>query len=69
MSAALNQNLELLRQGVELLRRLDDETYRGEGTSLQTSYRVGPHLLHCIDNIFPAAPTVQNASAFILTIF
>ena len=49
MSAALNQNLELLRQGVELLRRLDDETYRGEDTSLQISYRVGPHLRHCID--------------------
>ena len=49
MSAALEQNLDLLRQGVDLLERIDDAIYRGESQSLETSYRVGPHLRHVVD--------------------
>lgn len=49
MSAALDQNLELLRQGIDLLERIDDRIYRREGSSGETSYRVGPHVRHCVD--------------------
>ena len=49
MSAALDQNLELLRQGIDLLERIDDHTYLGENAPFQTSYSVGPHLRHSID--------------------
>lgn len=49
MSAALAQNIELLRQGVDLLQRLNDDTYGVVSTKHETSYRVGPHLRHCVD--------------------
>ena len=50
MSAALDQNLELLRQGIDLLERIDDELYGHNGSSAQrASYSVGPHLRHCVD--------------------
>lgn len=49
MTTALEQNLELLRQGIDLLQDIDDDIYRGEDSSFQTSYRVGPHLRHCVD--------------------
>jgi uncharacterized damage-inducible protein DinB len=49
MSAALKQNLDLIRQGIELLDDLEDDVYRGEADCFETSYRVGPHLRHCID--------------------
>ena len=54
MKAALDQNLALLQQGVDLLREIDDAVYcvsaafsaaRSEGAE----NRVGPHLRHCID--------------------
>ena len=50
MRAMLEQNLELLRQGIELLERIDDDLY-GAGAAVQheASYRVGPHLRHCLD--------------------
>lgn len=49
MNTALEQNLELLLQGVDLLGRIGDDIYRGEGSQSETSYQVGPHLRHCID--------------------
>lgn len=49
MRTTLQQNLELLRQAIALLERLDDEIYRGDEPLYETSYRVGPHLRHCID--------------------
>ncbi len=49
VSPALDQNLELLRQGIDLLERLDDRVYRGEEAPYRTSYSVGPHLRHSID--------------------
>lgn len=49
MSAALAQNLSLLRQGVELLRELDDSVYRPARRKHEASHRVGPHIRHCID--------------------
>jgi uncharacterized damage-inducible protein DinB len=41
---ALDQNLDLLRQGIDLLDRIDDALYRGDGAT-----SVGPHLRHCVD--------------------
>lgn len=52
MSAALTQNLELLRQGISLLRQIDDEAYRTAGPEHETSYQVGPHVRHCVDAYF-----------------
>lgn len=49
MSAALVQNIELLRQGITLLREIDDDLYGGGGPDHETSYLVGPHLRHCVD--------------------
>lgn len=49
MSAALQQNLDLIRQGIELLVGLPDDVYCGGEDSFETSYRVGPHLRHCVD--------------------
>ncbi len=49
MSSALDQNLELLTQGIDLLDRIDEELYSGDETPYKTSYSVGPHLRHCID--------------------
>jgi hypothetical protein len=49
MSAALVQNLQLLRQGITLLGEISDDVYSTSGPEHETSYRVGPHLRHCID--------------------
>ena len=49
MKTALDQNLELLRQGIELLEQVDDALYPGAPDAQATSYRVGPHLRHCVD--------------------
>lgn len=49
MRVALDQNLDLLRQGIDLLDRIDDALYRGDGATGETSYSVGPHLRHCVD--------------------
>jgi uncharacterized damage-inducible protein DinB len=49
MSAALVQNLQLLRQGITLLGEISDEVYSVDGPEHETSYRVGPHMRHCID--------------------
>jgi hypothetical protein len=49
MSVALVQNIELLRQGITLLGQIDDEIYSAGDPDHETSYRVGPHLRHCID--------------------
>ena len=49
MSAALVQNIELLRQGITLLRKIDDDLYSGSGPDHEASYLVGPHMRHCVD--------------------
>jgi hypothetical protein len=49
MSAARVQNIELLRQGITLLGEISDEVYSAAGQGHETSYRVGPHLRHCVD--------------------
>jgi hypothetical protein len=49
MNAALVQNIDLLRQGITLLRKIDDDVYSAARPDHETSYRVGPHLRHCID--------------------
>jgi uncharacterized damage-inducible protein DinB len=49
MSVALDQNLALLAQGVDLLRRIDDSIYEAAQETHEASHRVGPHLRHCLD--------------------
>jgi len=49
MNAALVQNIDLLRQGITLLGKVDDEVYGGAEPEHQASTRIGPHFRHCID--------------------
>ena len=49
MRTALDQNLELLRQGLDLLERIDDDTYRAADDPAEAGSGVGPHLRHCVD--------------------
>ena len=45
----IEQNLHFLRQGVDLLRRLDDETYADPGSDRPRAAGVGSHFRHCLD--------------------
>jgi uncharacterized damage-inducible protein DinB len=44
---AIEQNLEILRQGLELLRTLDDEAYSRPGPAGESG--LGPHFRHSIE--------------------
>lgn len=43
------QNVELIRQGLELLYGLPDETYSRGASDDPPAPAVGPHLRHCVD--------------------
>ena len=45
----VEQNLHFLRQGADLLRRLDDETYQDPGSDRPRAAGMGPHFRHCLD--------------------
>jgi len=45
----IESNLEALEQGAELLRALDDATYRGDSAGNDGLPAIGPHFRHCID--------------------
>ena len=45
----VEQNLHFLRQGADLLRRLDDETYTDPGSDRPRAAGVGAHFRHCLD--------------------
>lgn len=47
--AVAEQNLHFLRQGADLLRRLDDEAYANPPNDLPRAAGVGPHFRHCLD--------------------
>ena len=45
----VEQNVYFLRQGIELLRRLDDDTFSRPPSDRPRAAGVGPHFRHCID--------------------
>ena len=45
----IEQNLHFLRQGVELLRRFDDDLYAQPTSDRPRAAGVGPHFRHCLD--------------------
>jgi hypothetical protein len=45
----VQQNLHFLKQGVDLLRKLDDDTFARPTSDRPRAAGVGPHFRHCID--------------------